>query len=68
MIESLCDAGYGDKILLSHDAMYFSGFNTEPKVNPNPRFEYVYKNILPRLDKKTADAIMCKNPVAMLNY
>ena len=67
MIESLCDAGYGDKILLSHDDMFFTGFSAEHKVNPIPRFEYVYKNILPRLDERTADAIMCKNPVAMLN-
>ncbi len=67
IIENLCDAGYGDKILISHDDMFFTGFRTEHKVNPRPRFEYVYKNIIPRLDKKTADAIMCKNPVAMLN-
>lgn len=67
MIKSLCDAGYGDKILLSHDDMFFTGFKYEHKVRPTPNFEYVYKNILPRLDEKTADAIMCKNVVAMLN-
>lgn len=67
MIESLCDAGYGDKILLSHDDMFFTGFSAEHKINTMPRFEYVYKNILPKLDEKTADAIMRKNPVAMLN-
>lgn len=66
MVESLCNAGYGDKILLSHDSMFFTGFSDEHKVQPIPQFEYVYKNILPRLDQKTADAIMCKNPVAML--
>lgn len=67
IIESLCDAGYGDKILLSHDDMFFTGFSAEHKVQSIPRFEYVYENIIPRLDEKTADAIMCKNPVAMLN-
>ena len=67
IIQSLCDTGYGDKILLSHDDMFFTGFRAEHKVQPIPRFEYVYKNILPRLDEITADAIMRKNPVAMLS-
>lgn len=67
IIESLCDAGYGDKLLLSHDNMFFNGFRDEPKVNPIPGFEYVYKNIVPRLDEETADTIMSKNPVEMLN-
>lgn len=67
IIESLCDEGYSDKILLSHDSMFFNGFREEPKVNPRPGFEYVYENILPRLDEKTADTIMRKNAVAMLS-
>lgn len=67
IIQSLCDAGYGDKILLSHDDMFFTGFSAEHKVQPIPRFEYVYKNILPRLDEITADTIMRKNPIAMLS-
>ncbi len=67
IIQSICDTGYGDKILLSHDDMFFTGFSAEHKVKSIPRFEYVYKNILPRLDEITADAIMRKNPVAMLS-
>ena len=67
MIEGLCNAGYGDKILLSHDDMFFTGFSREHKIQPVPPFEFVYRHILPRLDEKTADAIMRKNPAAMLN-
>ncbi len=67
MIERIYNAGYGDKILLSHDDMFFTGFGYEHKVLPVPRMEYIYKNILPRLDNEIVDAIMRKNPVAMLD-
>lgn len=66
ILESLRSAGFGDKILLSHDAMYFTGFSSNHNVCPEPRFEFVYKNILPRLDSEFKDMIMCKNPVSML--
>ena len=66
IIERLCEAGFGEKILLSHDAMYFTGFSSEHKIQPEPRFEFVYKNLLPRLDASLADTIMRKNPVSML--
>ena len=66
MINSLCNSGYREKILLSHDDMFFTGFQNEHKVRHIPRFEYVYKNILPGLDEKTVDAIMRKNPISML--
>ena len=66
LIECLCDAGYCDEIMLSHDDMFFTAFSAEHKVKPIPQFEYVYKNIIQRLDEKTAE-IMRKSPAAMLN-
>lgn len=67
MIEKIYNAGYGNRILLSHDDMFFTGFGYEHKVVPVPRLEYIYKNIIPRLDKEVVDTIMRKNPITMLN-
>ncbi len=65
-IHSLCDKGYADKILLSHDALFFNGFDKAPRINEKPRFAYVFENILPRLDKDIAEKITIKNPQKML--
>ena len=65
-IRSLCDKGYADKILLSHDALFFNGFDKAPRINEKPRFAYVFENILPRLDKDIAEKITIKNPQKML--
>ena len=35
-IRSLCDKGYADKILLSHDALFFNGFDKVPRINEKP--------------------------------
>ena len=59
-------AGYEDKILLSHDALFFNGFNSKPAINEKPRFSYFFDNILPILSKSLAEKIMIKNPVKML--
>jgi phosphotriesterase-related protein len=66
-IRSLCDKGYADKILLSHDALFFNGFDKAPRINEKPRFAYVFENILPRLDKDIAEKITIKNPQKMLS-
>ena len=66
-IRSLCDKGYADKILLSHDALFFNGFDKVPGINEKPRFAYVFENILPRLDKNIAEKITIKNPQKMLS-
>lgn len=65
-INELCDAGYEDKILLSHDALFFNGFDSKPAINEKPRFSYCFDNILPSLSKKTTEKIMIKNPIKML--
>ena len=65
-IRALCEAGYEDRILLSHDALFFSGFRAEPRLNERPRFFYCFEYILPRLPKSLADQLMIKNPLRMI--
>jgi len=65
-IKFLCENGYSDKILLSHDALFFNGFETEHKINKKPRFEYCFEHILPNLPKQITEEIMTKNPIKML--
>ncbi len=64
-ISKLCDAGFEKQILLSHDDQVFHGFDAVPDV-VEPRFGYVFRNILPRLNRETADVIMRTNPLDML--
>ena len=65
-IAELCNAGYEDKILLSHDALFFNGFEANPAINKQPRFSYYFEYILPRLSKERAEQIIIKNPLKML--
>lgn len=66
IITELCSAGYEDQIILSHDALFFSGFEAEPKILSCPRFAYCFEHILSKLPPKLADTIMLKNPSRML--
>lgn len=65
-VAELCDAGYEDKILLSHDALFFNGFEEKPTINKCPRFSYCFDNILPKLSNQLAQKIMIENPIKML--
>lgn len=65
-IVEICNAGYEDKILLSHDALFFNGFDSELTINEKPRFSYCFDNILPSLSKQIAEKVMIKNPIKML--
>lgn len=65
-IWELCEHGYLDRIILSHDELFFNGFEVDPKIKESTRFDYVFKYILSRLDKKHADEIIRKNPIRML--
>lgn len=65
-IISLCSLGYTNQLLLSHDALFFNGFETEPKINKTPRFAFVFDYILPLLPKSTAELLIKDNPIAML--
>lgn len=66
VILTLCDFGCKDKIILSHDELFFNGFEANPQIKSNTRFDYVFKYILPRLEKEIADEIIRKNPIRML--
>ena len=62
----LCESGYEDRILLSHDALFFNGFEEYPKINKAPRFNYCFDNILPGLPQRLQHKIMSENVVNML--
>ncbi len=64
-ITALCEAGYEDRVLLSHDDSVFAGFSAAPKIG-NPRWSYLFDFIIPQLDRKTAEKIVQINPLRML--
>lgn len=65
-IIKLCESGYENKLLLSHDDAVFMGFASEPKIS-EPRWNYMFDYIIPKLDEKTADKILKDNAYAMLS-
>ncbi len=65
-ILELCRAGYENRILLSHDAQFFNGFEAEPKTCKQPRFSYCFDYILPQLPNSLSDKLMIINPMRML--
>lgn len=66
-ILELCKAGYEDQILLSHDTMFFNGFEAELKIYEQPSFSYCFDYILPQLPKSLSDKLMVQNPMRMLS-
>lgn len=64
-IIAICEAGYADKLLLSHDDSVFQGFCEKPQIE-KPRWSYVFEHILPKLDKSIANKILRENPQKML--
>ena len=65
-ILELCELGYANRIILSHDELFFNGFEATPQIKEKTRFDYVFKHILPMLENETADEIIRKNPIRML--
>ena len=66
-IRTLCEHGYEDRILLSHDAVFFSGFREDPQINEYPRLPYVFEHILPALPSELSRKLMIENPLRMLS-
>ena len=64
-INALCETGYADRILLSHDDAVFQGFCDKPQMKV-PRWSYMFEYILPRLDNDIANKILRENPMTML--
>lgn len=65
-INALCDVGYSDRLILSHDDSVFQGFCNNPQIKA-PRWSYIFEHILPRLDKTVADKIIRQNPLKILS-
>ncbi len=65
-ILELCRIGYEDQIILSHDALFFNGFEASPKICEHPRFAYCFEHILPRLSKELQIKLTIQNPTRML--
>lgn len=65
-IIQLCNLGFEDKILLSHDALFFNGFDFPLEFNNKPRFSYCFDYILPMLPKDFFNKVMKENPIKML--
>lgn len=65
-IDAFCRAGYQDRLLLSHDAAFFNGFESNLQIHERPRFAYCFEHILPRLSEEIAELAMVKNPKRML--
>ena len=65
-IRHLCEKGYADRILLSHDAPFYSGFQEEPIILEKPRLSYCFDYILPRLSDSMTKEFLEENPLKML--
>ena len=61
-INELIRSGYGEQILLSHDSLFFSGFDKQPKINEKPRLAYLFEEILPRLPEDIGRLLTVDNP------
>lgn len=70
----LCEAGYADRLTLSHDASFFS-VNMEPSVRnrimPNWHHRYISDTVLPAMRQagvsdETIEQIMVRNPARIL--
>ena len=67
IIKELCASGYADQLLLSHDALFYSGFSSQMcTVNPTPRFYYIFERILPQFPKELVKKFTVDNPLNML--
>lgn len=64
-INALCEAGYADRLLLSHDDSVFPGFCDQSQIKV-PRWSFLFEFILPRLDHDIAKRILQENPLTML--
>lgn len=66
IINSLAEDGLGDKILLSHDSLFFNGFKGEDMYFTPPRLSFSFDYIIPKLDNELQKKIMIDNPLRML--
>ena len=70
-IAALCDMGYQDKILISHDTLVFHGFRDWSEISLYNPFDVIFERLLPAftekgLSKESVMSMMKKNPLNML--
>lgn len=70
-ISYLCEKGYTDRILLSHDALTFNGFHTGAEIREDNPYIFIMEYLIPELRKagiadETIEKLICQNPVNML--
>lgn len=61
-VNELIRSGHGKQILLSHDSLFFSSFDKQPKINEKPRLAYLFEEILPRLPEDIGRLLTVDNP------
>lgn len=66
VVTALCEMGYDNKILLSHDAQFFNGFDEKNEIIRTPRLNYLFDYILPNLPKELGEKIVKDNVLKML--
>ncbi len=71
MIYELSALGYQKQLLISHDALVFSGFETNPQIKKNQPFATIFDVLLPQLvslgfKQCDIDSLLIQNPKNML--
>jgi len=70
-IYTLCERGFTDKILLSHDGLTFNGFHTNACIREDNPYEQIFSCLIPEMRKigfteKEIDTFIMQNPKNML--
>ena len=66
-VKFLFKNGYDDRVLLSHDKIFFNGFRELPDIVESPGYELVFDHILPRLTSEEARLVVRENAVRLLD-
>ena len=70
-IYTLCERGYADKILLSHDGLTFNGFHTNACIREDNPYEPIFSYLIPEMCKigftqNEIETFITQNPKNML--
>ncbi|MBO5938496.1 MAG: hypothetical protein J6Q82_03240 [Clostridia bacterium] len=70
-IYTLCERGFADRILLSHDGLVFNGFRADAPLREDNPYAYIFDRLLPALSdigltEQEIHSMMTENPKNML--
>ena len=70
-IRCLCEKGYTERILLSHDALTFNGFHTGAEIREDNPYIFIMEYLIPELRNRgmtdqLIEQLISQNPVNML--